>query len=429
VEGWLRRSSDSLLTPRGSTTSVLAVAWFLACGCARYHPAPVASSVLRDAAVTQEHDGFRVSVMVPDDAEVERLFGVPLAKYGVQPVGVVITNNTQDLYWVSRFAIDPDYFTPIEAANRARYFFAKSANEEMRLHFLASEIRSTVGPGQQISGFVFTNLSRGLKPVNVNLIRVIQPGRLVPFYFLIRLTNLHADYVGPEKLDSLGAIRDVSEDELRSAIEAMPCCATTENGRGVEDPLNFVVVGQADVVFASFARMGWHISEVLRTRSALETLRSYFLSDQYSYAPVSPIYLFGRHQDVALEKTRATARQRNHLRVWQTPLRCAGKPVWIGQVSRDVGLTFSWQTVIGHQVDPDVDEDRDYLVEEMSHSQGLERIGWVKGVGAAPPSAPRHMEDGSPFFTDGLRLVLWFADPPIALDEIQFLPWERLQPD
>src|SRR5262249_51134333 len=163
--------------------------------------------------------------MVPDDAEVERLFGVPLAKYGVQPVGVVIANNTQDLYWVSRFAIDPAYLTPIEVANRARYFFARSVNEEMRQHFLASEIRSTVRPGQQISGFVFTNLSRGLKPVNVNLIRVIQPGRLVPFYFLIRLTNLDADYVRPEKLDSPGAIHDVSEDELRSAIEAMPCCA------------------------------------------------------------------------------------------------------------------------------------------------------------------------------------------------------------
>ncbi len=391
-----------------------------------YRPAPIDASAFGDGAISQEHDGFRVSVVVPDDAEVERLFGVPLAKYGVQPVGLVVENNTQDVYWVGRYSVDPDYFTPIEAANRARYSFDRPANEAMRQHFLASAIRSSVGPGQQVSGFVFTNLSRGLKPVNVDLIR---PGRLVPFYFLIRLTNLDADYVNPDEIYAPEQIRDVNPEELHTALEAMPCCATTEEGRGLEDPLNFVVVGPPDVALASFARMGWHISEVLRTRSALETFRSYLLSDQYSYAPVSPIYLFGRRQDLALEKARGTARQRNHLRLWRTPLRCLGKPVWIGQVSRDVGLTFSWQTVIGHEVDPDVDEARDYLVQDMAHSQGLERVGWVKGVGAASSSEPHHMEDGSPFFTDGLRLVLWFGEPPIPLDEIQFLPWQGQLPD
>jgi hypothetical protein len=65
----------------------------------------------------------------------------------------------------------------------------------------------------------------------------------------------------------------------------------------------------------------------------------------------------------------------------------------------------------------------------MAHSQGLERIGWVKGVGAASSSEPHHMEDGSPFFTDGLRLVLWFGEPPIPLDEIQFRLWEGQLPD
>jgi hypothetical protein len=377
--------------------------------------------------VTQEHDGIRVSVVVPGDADVERLFGVSLAKYGIQPVGLEIVNGTQSFYWFARFTVDPDYFTPLEAANRARYFFAGSANEKMRQHFLASEIGSYVGPGQRISGFVFTNLSRGLKPVNVDL---IGPGRMVSFYYTIRLANLDAEYrnVDPEKLYAPDEIRDVSEAELRTAIENMPCCATGEDGRGIEDPLNFVVVGQTDEALASFVRTGWHISEVLRTRSALETFRSYFLSGQYKYAPVSPVYLFGRRQDVALQKTRETARERNHLRVWRTPLRCEGKPVWIGQISRDVGLTFSWKTFIGHEVDPDVDEARNYLAQDMARSQGLERVGWATGVGAASSSEPHHMEDGSPFFTDGLRLVLWFGKPPISLGAIEFLPWERLKP-
>jgi hypothetical protein len=245
---------------------------------------------------------------------------------------------------------------------------------------------------------------------------------LLPFYFTIRVSNLEAEYsnVDVEKLYAPDQIRDVSEAELRAAIEAMPCCATSEGGNGIEDPLNFVVVGESADALSSFIRTDWHVSEVLRTRSALETFWSYFFSSQYKYAPVSPIYLFGRRQDLALQKARETARERNHLRIWRTPLRFAGKPVWIGQISRDVGLTFSWKTFVGHEVDPDVDEARNYLAQDMMRSQGL------KGVGAAPSSVPHHMEDGSPFFTDGLRLVLWFGKPPISLGAIQFLPWERL---
>jgi hypothetical protein len=414
--------------PSISWTSALLAACVLAGGCARYHAAPIGPDALSTGAVTQEHDGVRVSVVVPPDQDVERLFGIPLTKYGVQPVGVQIANSTQAPYWFSHLAVDPDYFTPIEAANRARYlFFGQSANEEMRQHLIASAIGSYVGPGQTIGGFVFTNLSRGLKPVNVDL---IAPNRLLTFYFTILVKNLEAEYsqVDIEHLYAPNEFRDLTEAELRSALESMPCCATSEDGRGIQDPLNFVVVGDPDEALSSFVRSGWHISEVLRRRSALETFRSYFFSSQYKYAPVSPIYLFGRRQDVALQKARETARQRNHLRIWRTPLRCNGDPVWVGQISRDVGLTFNWKSIIGHEVDPDVDEARSYLAQDMLRSQGLERVGWVKGVGAASESEPHHMEDGSPFFTDGLRLVMWFGKAPISLDEIEFLLWERPPP-
>ncbi len=424
------RSLDSLRsTPRTSRTVALLIACALAGGCARYHAEPIGPAALSTGAVTQERDGVRVSVVVPDDAAIERLFGVPLTKYGIQPVGVEISNGTRDFFWFAPLAVDPEYFTPIEAANRARYsFFGGSANEEMRRHFLAAAIGSYVGPGQTIGGFVFTNLSRGLKPVNVDL---VAPHRMVTFYFTILLRNLDAEHsqVDIEHLYAPGEFRDLTEGELRSAIEAMPCCATSEDGRGVEDPLNFVVVGEPGEALASFVRSGWHVSEVLRARSAFTTFWSYFFSSQYKYAPVSPIYLFGRRQDLALQKARETARERNHLRLWRTPLRCNGDPVWIGQISRDVGLTFSWKTFIGHEVDPDVDEARNYLVQDMLlRSQGLEHIGWVKGVGAASPSEPHHMEDGSPFFTDGLRLVMWFGQAPISIDEVQVLPWEKPPP-
>jgi LssY C-terminus len=399
-----------------------------AVACAGRPPAPIDALTLARNGMTQDHDGFRVSVFVPEDDEAERLFGTSLASAMIQAVGLVIENHTPNAYWFAPLALDPDYFTPIEVANRTRGFFSTtSRNEQMRRHFLESAIGSWVGPGGRISGFVFTNLSRGVKPVNVELLGA---KRLVEFYFMVPLANLHADYqrVDLEKLRAEGKTREVGEAELRAALEALPCCATTEDGRGSEDPLNFVLVGQADEVFPSFARTGWHVTEVLKARSALETFWSYFFSSEYKYAPISPIYLFGRHQDIALQKARETARERNHLRVWRMPLTVAGKPVWVGQISRDVGLVWSWKSIVGHEVDPDVDEARNYLAQDLLRSQRIVRFGWVQGVGAASTAKPHHMADGSPFFTDGLRLVLWLQKGSHALDDIQLLGWETPPP-
>jgi hypothetical protein len=52
----------------------------------------------------------------------------------------------------------------------------------------------------------------------------------------------------------------------------------------------------------------------------------------------------------------------------------------------------------------------------------------VKGVGESPPSAPRHMEDGTPFFTDGLRAVMMFTTARTPLERIRLFEWEKPPP-
>src|SRR5262249_5873345 len=145
--------------------------------------------------------------------------------------------------------------------------WAVTINEEMRAHFLASAIRSFVGPGQSIEGWMFTTLDRGVKAINVDLIGA---RRLQEFFFMVQLSDLRADYqdVDQEKLYPLDQIRDVDENALRAALEEMPCCATTY------DPLNFVSSARPT---RCSARTGWHVAEVLHTRSALKTAWSYFL--------------------------------------------------------------------------------------------------------------------------------------------------------
>ena len=75
-------------------------------------------------------------------------------------------------------------------------------------------------------------------------------------------------------------------------------------------------------------------------------------------------------------------------------------------------------------IDPDVDEARSYLVEDLAYSQALAILGYVKGVGAVTEDAPRMNLVGDPWFTDGLRAVMIFEPRPRALSDVEFLQWE-----
>ena len=76
-----------------------------------------------------------------------------------------------------------------------------------------------------------------------------------------------------------------------------------------------------------------------------KTARAFLLGKEYRYSPVSPLHLFGRSQDIALQRIRSSINERLHLRLWLTPLRYEEHPVWVGQISRDIGVRFTTQEV------------------------------------------------------------------------------------
>jgi hypothetical protein len=95
-----------------------------------------------------------------------------------------------------------------------------------------------------------------------------------------------------------------------------------------------------------------------------------------------------------------------------TPLRFEGKPVWIGQVSRDIGVRFTLKTwnLTTHKIDSDVDDARDYVLDDLLESGHIARAGYVLGAAAAERTAPRHNLTGDPYFTDGMRAVAVFSE-------------------
>ena len=78
-----------------------------------------------------------------------------------------------------------------------------------------------------------------------------------------------------------------------------------------------------------------------------------------------------------------------------------------------------------HKIDPDIDEAMYAFMEDLVYSQQLAKTGWVKGIGAATRSKPRHNLTGDPYFTAGLRAVLMFGRRPHSFKEIQSFEWEE----
>jgi hypothetical protein len=136
--------------------------------------------------------------------------------------------------------------------------------------------------------------------------------------------------------------------------------------------------------------------------------------------------VFGRSQDIGWQKARGTIHERNYMGFWLSPYRFRGQKVFVRQIGRDMGVKFTLKslTISTHVIDPDVDEARRYFLEDLAFSQALARVGFVKGVGVASKETPRMHLGGDPFYTDGLRVVLFFGPRPHALTDIEQLAWE-----
>jgi hypothetical protein len=366
----------------------------------------------------QEEGNLTVATAVPSGEETQAIFGLDLYRKNVQPVWVQVENRSENTVFLTPMGLDPAYFTAREAANRARPnpLAAFSGTFEQRAH-----VTLQVNPNSIQSGYVFTRVDEGTKSFNVD---VIGDGRPHMLSFFIPVPGLKLDHheVDIEGMYPASEVVHITDlEQLVAALEAMPCCVRDRKGEDKGDPLNLVFIGEINDLYYAFMRAGWDETETIHRASLIKTASSALTGGRYRYSPVSALYVFDRPQDVALQRARESIHERNHLRIWLTPLRFEGTPVWIGQISRDIGVRLTWRTITTHKIDPDVDETREFLLEDMAYSQALLRFGYVGGVGAATYDAPRGNLTGDPYFTDGRRAVMWIVGEPSGLDEIDVI--------
>jgi len=371
---------------------------------------------------TQAEGAVRVSAVALSPAESLARFGVPLAKQHIQPVWLEIASEEETELFLMLLSVDREYFTPSEVAWQFK------GKDGMRFDDMVSalvdrHVPIAIAPHSTVSGYVFTNLDPGAKVFAVDL---FGPGIVRSFEFAQLVPGMESDFsrVDFDRLHAGGTAKDLDLDGLRAYLQQLPCCVLGGDQKTPGDPLNLVIVGDGSTVLAAMVRRGWDLTETIRGATKWRTAISSAFGSKYRTSPVSPLYLFDRPQDVALQKARGTVDERNHLRLWRAPVTLDGQMVWVGQVSRDIGVKFSRKTLVTHKVDPVIDEARLYLTLDMANSQSLQTLGYVEGVGHSGRDAPRRNYTDDPYYTDGLRAVLIFGADRYSLEELEFLPWE-----
>ena len=392
-------------------------------GCASgFDPKPIESVPFRERTVTQTDDEIRVSTAVPSAAETKDLFGVALYKKGVQPVWIEIENSSGEEVYFLPMAVDSDYYSPIEVAALNR---SKKARGKVEQYFFQNGVDMRIEPGEVRSGFVFTNLDEGTKAFNVD---ILGETRTWQFTFFVQVPGLAIDHYDLD-LNSLYTEEQVVNftDPVAfiSALEQLPCCVVDAKAKNNGDPLNLVMIGEPSELFYAFIRSGWNETEVVTAASGWKTATSFFTGGAYRYSPISSLYLFGRRQDIAVQRIRKNIHERNHFRLWLAPMTFNDQLVWVGQISRDIGVRFTPKTITTHKIDPDVDETREFLLENLAYHQMLSKFAYVGGSNKSSIEEPGRNLTGDPYFTDGLRLVMWIASDPVNLQDIKYVGWSN----
>jgi hypothetical protein len=421
-------------------------------GCVRYRPQVSDRSSFMERAQTQTQEDVTVTLTVLSNKEAKKFFGTSLSKRGVQPVWLEIENRGKSPYFFIQRNLDPNYYSAEEAVYMAHYrqgrqfleaglvgilffpllvlipvnyFVIRNANHKMDRVFSDVSMHSYLAmPGKKLSGFLYTSVDQGTKHVKVDLLG--DQKKRKTFDFVVQIPGMKPDYTTkdfaaryPE--ETLEAYTDA---DFSQQLEKLPGCTTNKKGNKNGDPLNLAVIGELEDLIAIFTSAQWTETSALTFSSGLSMAKAFLTGDNDRYSPVSPLYYHGHPHDIAFQKNRGNINQRLHFRLWYTPMRYNGKPVWMGAISRDIGVKFTLSTwyITTHKIDPNLDDSRDYLLADLLEAQRVSKYGFSENTALKNSTRPKKNLTNDPYFTDNRRLVLELSNEDTSLTAF---PWNQ----
>jgi hypothetical protein len=174
----------------------------------------------------------------------------------------------------------------------------------------------------------------------------------------------------------------------------VPSYTTTGDGLA-GDPVNVALIGTLQQLRTAFANLGWSEADRLDLASSWRMIRAFVFNSSYPTAPFSTLYLFGRGQDIGLQKAIDNSpRKRHHIRFWALSLTQAQatwgeigfwlnteqppdneRVLWVGAGTRDTGLSLTRLTLqITHATDSDTNAERNYIIAELADNRSIDAV-------------------------------------------------------
>lgn len=177
------------------------------------------------------------------------------------------------------------------------------------------------------------------------------------------------------------------------------------------DPVNIILEGTMEELSSAFIAMGWRKADNLTPRTGWKMIKCFVLNQPYPEAPFSPLYLFGRKQDLGFQENIGNSpRKRNHIRLWAAnidpreeisdivywlkkhPVDISASYFWAGAASEDLGFGLSKLTYqISHRTNNNVDKERDHILESLRRCGRIREEYYIEAGGLV---AGKYISDG-----------------------------------
>ncbi|MFT0846826.1 LssY C-terminal domain-containing protein [Actinomycetaceae bacterium L2_0104] len=141
------------------------------------------------------------------------------------------------------------------------------------------------------------------------------------------------------------------------------------------DPVNLAFMGSREQIESIMRAAGWTQADPVTARSSWRIVTSTLRRSSYPQAPVSPLFLFERQQELAYQQeVDGNPKQRHHIRFWPCPpewLLPGGRRVeWLAAATYDTAVGLSFFTLqVTHRIDADIDIERDHVISTLRGAQ------------------------------------------------------------
>lgn len=193
---------------------------------------------------------------------------------------------------------------------------------------------------------------------------------------------------------------------LSGMLGYLPRRVTSKKGTQ-GDMVNLLIIGTKQQVADAFKAASWVQPDPNAEDAVVHAIEDTIQGTAYSEMPMSKLYLFGKPQDFGFAEGMPIqiVSERNHFRLWRAPwLDSEGQTVWAGAGTHDIGIEKDSAGQLTHRIDPDVDREREYILETLQDAGKVRKTEYVTPEN---PVKQALTATGDVYRSDGRILVIY----------------------